>query len=64
MSVLFISVLQLINGTQFLNTTPISLLSACLAANNGALVLLAAVPASPGNCYCSFNKYLCITIIT
>ena len=47
MSVLFISVLQLINGTQFLNTVPISLLSACLAANNGASVLPAAVPASP-----------------
>ena len=30
--VLFISLIQLVNGAQFLNTTPLSLSSACLAA--------------------------------
>ena len=30
--VLLISLIQLINGAQFLNTTPLSLSSACLAA--------------------------------
>ena len=29
---LFISLMQLVNGTQFLNATPLSLSSACLAA--------------------------------
>ena len=31
-SVLLISLMQLINGAQFLNATPLSLSSACLAA--------------------------------
>ena len=30
--VLFISLMQLVNGAQFLNATPLSLSSACLAA--------------------------------
>ena len=30
--VLFISLIQLVNGAQFLNATPLSLSSACLAA--------------------------------
>ena len=46
-SALFISVLQLINQEQFLNITPLSLLSACLAANNYASLLPEAVPAPP-----------------
>ena len=32
MSVLFILVMHLVNGAHFLNVTPLSLLSACLAA--------------------------------
>ena len=43
---LFISLLQLINGAQFSNITPLSLSSAFLAANNCASVLPAAGPAS------------------
>ena len=31
-SVLFISLMQFVNGAQFLNATPLFLLSACLAA--------------------------------
>ena len=38
-SILFISLLQLINGEQFLYITALSLSSACLAANNCAVVL-------------------------
>ena len=39
MSVLFILLMHLVNGAQFLNVTPLSLSSACLAANNCAAVL-------------------------
>ena len=38
MSVLFILLMHLVNGAQFLNITPLSLSSACLAANNYAAV--------------------------
>ena len=37
--ILFISLMQLVNGAQFLNATPLSLSSACLASNNCAAVL-------------------------
>ena len=36
---LFISLMQLVKRVQFLNATPLSLSSACLAANNCAAVL-------------------------
>ena len=36
MSVLFILLMHLVNGAQFLNITPLSLSSACLTANNCA----------------------------
>ena len=39
MSILFILLMHLVNGAQFLNVTPLSLSSACLAANNCATVL-------------------------
>ena len=38
MSVLFILLMHLANGAQFLNVTPLSLPSACLPANNYAAV--------------------------
>ena len=38
-SILFISLLQLINGAQFLNINPLFLSSACLAANDCVAVL-------------------------
>ena len=46
MSVLFILLMHLGNGAQFLNATPSSLSSASLAANNCASVLPFAGPAS------------------
>ena len=39
--VLFISHMQLVNGAQFLNTTPLSLSSACLAAASAHLPVVA-----------------------
>ena len=42
--VLLISLIQLINGAQFLNTTPLSLPSACLAAASVPLPLIVIVP--------------------
>ena len=47
MSVLFILLMHLVNGAQFLNVTPLSLSSVCLAANNYASVLPAGGPAFP-----------------
>ena len=44
MSVLSILLMHLVNGTQFLNVTPLSLSSACFAANNCASVLPSAGP--------------------
>ena len=38
-SVLFILFMHLVNGAQFLNVTPLSLSSACLAAHDFAAVL-------------------------
>ena len=37
--VLLISLMQLVNGAQFLNATPLSVSSVCLAANNCAAVI-------------------------
>ena len=42
--VLFISLIQLIKGAQFLNFTPLSLSSACLAAASAPLPLIVIVP--------------------
>ena len=50
--VLFISLMQLMNGAQFLNITPLFLASACLAAVS-----------FPANRYPTFDMYVCITII-
>ena len=47
MSILFILLMHLVNGGQFLNVTPLSLSSASLAANNCASVLPAGGPAFP-----------------
>ena len=41
MSVLLIMLMHLVNGAQFLNITPLSLSSACLAANNCAAFFVA-----------------------
>ena len=38
--VLFISLIQLVKGAQFLNATPLSLSSACLAAASAPVPLL------------------------
>ena len=42
--VLFISLMQLVNGVQFLNATPLSLSSACLAAASAPAPVIAIVP--------------------
>ena len=42
--VLFISLMQLIKGAQFLNATPLSLSSACLAAASAPLPSIVIVP--------------------
>ena len=42
--VLFISLIQLINGAQFLNATPLSLSSACLAAASAPSLAIAILP--------------------
>ena len=42
--VLFISLMQLVNGAQFLNATPLSLSSACLAAAQLLFYLLLLSP--------------------
>ena len=42
--VLFISLIQLIKGAQFLNDTPLSLSSACLATASAPLKLIVIVP--------------------
>ena len=42
--VLFISLMQLIKGAQFLNITPLSHSSACLAASSASLPLIVIVP--------------------
>ena len=42
--ILFISLMQLIKGAQFLNATPLSLSSACLAASSAPLPLIVIVP--------------------
>ena len=47
MPVLFILLMHLVNGAQFLNITPLSLSSVCLAANNCASILPAGAPAFP-----------------
>ena len=44
MSVLFVSLLQLINGAQFLNITPLSLSSACPAAASSPAPAIVIVP--------------------
>ena len=50
--VLFISLMQLVNGAQFLNTT--FLLVLCALASVAVVI----------NCYSSINKDICIAIIT
>ena len=47
MSALFILLMHLVNGAQFLNVTPLSLSSYCLAAKNCASVLPTEGPAFP-----------------
>ena len=47
MSVLLFLLMHLVNGAQFLNITPLSLSSACLAANNCASVFPAGGPVFP-----------------
>ena len=42
--VLFISLIQLVNGAQFLNTTPLSLSSACQAAASSPAPVIVIVP--------------------
>ena len=42
--VLFISLMHLIKGVQFLNDTPLSLSSACLTAASAPLPLISIVP--------------------
>ena len=42
--VLFISLMQLVTGGQFLNATPLSLSSACLAAASAPAPLIVIVP--------------------
>ena len=42
--VLFISLMQSVNGAQFLNATPLSLSSACLAAASAPSPAVAIVP--------------------
>ena len=42
--VLLTSLMQLVNGAQFLNATPLSLSSACLAAASAPLPLIVIVP--------------------
>ena len=44
MSVLFILLMHLVNGAQFLNVTPLSLLSACLAAALSPSPVIAILP--------------------
>ena len=61
--VLFISLMQLVNSTQFFNIIGLLFSSAAVAT-----VCCASVP-SPSypttvNCYFTFNKYVCITVIT
>ena len=47
MSILFIFLMDLVNGAQFLNITPLSFSSAFFASNNCTLVLPAGAPAFP-----------------
>ena len=47
MSVLVILLIHLVNGEQFLNITPLSLSSACFAANSYASVLPTGGPVFP-----------------
>ena len=42
--VLLISLMQLVNGAQFLNATPLSLSSACLAAASAPAPVIVIVP--------------------
>ena len=42
--VLFISLMQLVNGVQFLNVTPLSLSSSCLAAASAPLPVIVIFP--------------------
>ena len=42
--VLLISLIQLVNGTQFLHATPLSLSSACLAAASGPAPVIVIFP--------------------
>ena len=42
--VLFISLMQLVNGAQFLNATPLSVSSACLAAASAPSPAIVIVP--------------------
>ena len=51
--VLFISVVQLVNGAQFLNITFFMSITYCRICS-----------CCIWNCYSSFNKYVCITIVT
>ena len=44
MSVLFILLMHLVNGAQFLNVTPLSLSSACSAAASAPLPVIVIVP--------------------
>ena len=49
--VLFISLIQLVKGAQFLNTMPLSLSSACLAAASSPAPVILIVP---------FNQNICV----
>ena len=44
MSVLFILLMHLVNGAQFLNVTPLSLSSACLAAASSPAPVIVIAP--------------------
>ena len=44
MSVLFILLMHLVNGVQFLNVTPLSLSSACLTAASSPAPVIVIVP--------------------
>ena len=44
MSVLFILLMHLVNGAQFLNVTPLSLSSSCLAAASSPAPVIVIVP--------------------
>ena len=44
MSVLFILLMRLVNGAQFLNVTPLSLSPACLAAASSPAPVIVIVP--------------------